>query len=147
MKEFLISFKKYRSAKQLVIAYARFDHPRMKEEKLLKTKVGLHLADENGKFHDGKVEELIGIVRKRGCWAFCDSITNTRQNPIMHYWISNKTKNTDRPKIMELFGHETGHAIGYSDEKMATKFGAVSSFSYIAMMEEVFNEIICSNEK
>ena len=146
MKEFVISFKKYRSAKQLVIAYARFDHPRMKEEKLLKTKVGLNLADENGKFHSGTVEELVRIVRKRGLWGFCDTISHTRQNPVMHYWISKKTLN-DIPKIMELFGHETGHAIGYSSETMATKFGVVSSFSYIAMKEEVFNKDVCLKEK
>jgi len=147
MPNLTIDFKRYRSAKPLVMAYARFDHPRIHKSKLLKTKVGLDLDLGNGECHAGTVEELISIVKRKGLWGFCDTITDGRNNPIIHYWISKDSQKNDIPGIMELFGHETGHAIGYTSETMAIKFGVITVFSYVTMMEEVFGKKVCTKEK
>ncbi len=137
MKEIVVEFEKHKSAKSICLAYARFDHPRMKEENLLKHKVGLEFKFDDGQYHIGTVNDLIKVVRKLGMWGFCDKITNSEENPIIHFWVGSKAKK-DKNKVMELFGHEVGHAIGYSSENMAIKFGAVTGLAFLAMNEEVY---------
>jgi len=139
MKEVQIQFVKHRTAKAIAIAWARFDYPRMSEENILKQKVGLDLDLGDGKMHPGTVAELIVVIRKCGMWAFCDKITYGKQAPDIHYWVGVKAKK-NKVKVMEIFGHEVGHAIGYTSENMAVKFGGVAGFAYMSMMQEIYGD-------
>jgi len=138
MKQVEIQFVKYDSAYDIVISYFRYNHPRMKLKKLLKQKTEFQLDLEYETVYPGTVEEVIRTVKRLGMWGFCDKITNGAQNPHIHYWVG--SAKPDKIKILELFTHEVSHAIGYSSENMAVRFGGVAAFSYAAMMEEVYNK-------
>ena len=137
MKEICIQFIKHKTAKSIVVEFARYYHPRMCMENLLKQKVGLCLDMGDGNIHSGTVGELITVVKNMGLWGFCDKITHGRKTPDIHYWVSKPTEK-ERIKVMELFAHEVGHAVGYNSEKMATKFGGVAGFAYMSMIEEIY---------
>lgn len=137
MKEIQIAFIKHTSAKDIVISYFRYDYPRMIEKNLLKQETEFELDMEDEVVYPGTVAEVVTVVNKLGVWGFCDKITHGDKKPEIHYWVN--SPDADRIKVMELFSHEVAHAVGYSSEKMACKYGGVAAFSYYSMMEEVYN--------
>lgn len=136
MKEVQVHFIRHRRASDVVVAYMRLEHPRMKIKNLLKQKTEFELKFNDILHYPGTVKELIKTVRKLGVWGFCDKISLGKENPIINYWIS-KGALKDKIKIMELFGHEITHAIGISSEIVAIRGGAIAGFSYMSMMEEL----------
>lgn len=137
MKQIEIAYLKYEAPTDLVVAYFRFDHPRMKLENLLKQSTEFQLHIEGTRFRPGTVSDVIQVVARLGVWGFCDKITNGPENPKIHYWVSEEAKK-DRIKVMELFAHEVAHAAGYSSENMAIKFGGICAMAYMSMMDEVY---------
>lgn len=139
MKNIEIEFVGYDKAEDLVIKYFRFDHPRMKLENLLKLNVSIEFDFEDDDNQPFRVSDVIESVKRLGMWGFCDLHTFGDKNPVIHYWVGPEAKK-DKIKVMELFSHEIAHASGYKSERMATKFGGISAFSYMAMMQEIYKK-------
>lgn len=139
IKEIRVSYIKHKTARDLVITYFRYDHPRMSVDKLLKQETEFQLEIDGEMIYPGTVKEVITVVEKSGIWAFCDKISDGKDYPIIHFWINNKARK-DKIKVMEIFAHETLHAVGYQSENLAVRFGGVAAFAYISMMKEVYGQ-------
>jgi len=126
---FNLKLVNHTSARSVVISFFRFEHPRISINKLLKLPTQFTHVEPSGKETRAiKVKEFIKVVKEFGVWGFCDSLPYST-NRIIHYWISKNIKNK-KTKLLDFLGHELGHAMGYSSESTAQKFGMVSLLTY-----------------
>lgn len=136
MKDYKVEFVRHKTAKALVLSWFRVDHPRMKEEKLLKQKTDFTLTIGNEIKESGTVEELIKVVRSIGHWGYCMHVNKEEKE--VHYWVGKKTTEYE---IMNFLAHEVAHAVGYYSEKSACKIGGICAFAY-EVMKSYFSEYI-----
>ena len=117
-----------------MIRYFRYDHPRVKEARLLNFKTEFTIVHNHRKVKDAKVKFVLKAVRRIGLWAFCRHITKDKKE--IHFWIG-KHKKVQNYNIMDMLAHEISHSIGIKSEKIASKFGGVAGLAYMLMQKQL----------
>src|ERR1039457_1334168 len=84
-KDFKIEFVRHPSAVHLVLAYFRYDHPRMRKSSLLKMETGFRVFLGKKWVKQATVLEVIGIVKKTGVWGYCNH--RSKRIKEIHYWL------------------------------------------------------------
>lgn len=142
-KDLPICLVKHSSAKRIVLSFFRYDHPRMKEDKLLNMKTDFVICfNEEEGYREATVKDLLKMVRKVGLWGFCNH-RNVKEKEI-HYWIGKRACDDD---ILELFHHELIHAAGYSSERTACLFSGLAKYAYNILREDIRGEKIETSGK
>jgi hypothetical protein len=124
---------KYKTARSLVLEYFRVDYPDLTDKQLLDqdTEFTVFLDEE---WEEGAtVAELLSEVRRIGVWGFCVHSKASNYKEI-HYWLG---KSANAAQVLELFSHETAHAIGIKSEAGAKKYAGVAIFAYLMMKDHL----------
>ena len=120
-----IEFVKHSSARRVVTAFFRYDHPRMSDGSLLAMKTDFRVFLGHRWKENATVSQLLGVARKVGAWGYCNH--KSKHHKEIHYWFG---KNADRFHVLELLLHETAHAGGYRKERDAVKIAGLGTFVY-----------------
>lgn len=123
-KSLKITLVHHKTAKSIVLAWCRPDHPRLSDKRILETKTELRIFLGKS-INNAKAKDLITVVKKQKVWGFCKHL-NVNEKEI-HFWKSN---DVNPISLFETLAHEVAHAFGYHKEKTAQKIGAAAAFTY-----------------
>ena len=132
MKTYHIELKKHRSAKSVVLAWARWKHPKMSEKKLLQTDMELEIKVDGKNFKSANVKEFIQFILKLKVWGFCEHKCDCTK--IVHIWFH---KTVEYGKLLETVAHELEHASGSRSEKRCCKTGGLAHYASILIDTEL----------
>ena len=121
-----ISLVGYKSAKDIVVQYFKYDHWAMSTKEIMKQSARFTLNNEEPETKK-TFACILKEIEKLGLWAFCIDISKHKKE--IHFWISTK-KRIKNHDIIELIMHECIHAYGVKNETTATKYAEIASLSY-----------------
>jgi len=124
---------KHKTARSIVFEYFKKDYPNLSDYQLLKVETEFKVFLNEEWEYKATVLELLKTVKKNGIWGFCAHSKNPYYKEI-HYWISKKATTE---QVLELFVHETAHAIGNKSEYIAKKYAGVALFAYLIMKKNL----------
>lgn len=133
---FRVEFVRHKSARSIVLAYFRYDHPRMRIDRLLAMETDFHVLLGKRWAKPALVSEIVEVVKSVGVWGYCNH--RSRHVKEVHYWVAPHAK---RINVMEFVLHEVAHAGGFRTEKMACKVAGLGSFAY-GVFESIFSPMI-----
>lgn len=133
MKNTHIELKRHRSAKSIVLAWCRVEHPKMIEENLLNKEMDLVVSYRGKKFHAVTVNDFIKFIRDvQKVWAFCEHACDCTKR--IHVWYSPKTTYNE---LLEVVAHELEHATGTHNEKRCVKTGGLARYASMLIDEDL----------